>query len=164
VVSTSQVSRVLPAKIQQNIQIVARAEDIARVHIGDPIHIADLCRTAAVSQRALRNAFQVIHGTTPCRYLRALRMSEARKALLQPDPGNTTVTRVAMNFGFFELGRFAVEYRRMFGECPSATLRRAVAARRRPVGSEPGLMSQEYSPDDRPMPPRGSGERIPAHS
>jgi transcriptional regulator GlxA family with amidase domain len=152
---------VLPAKIQQNRQIVARVEDTVRVHIGDPMRISDLCRTVAVSQRALRNAFHAIHGTTPYRYLRALRMREARKALLQPDTGGATVTRVAMQFGFFELGRFAVEYRLTFGESPSVTLRRSSAARRDLAWAEPASVPLQYSAANviRFIPRRDSGRR-----
>jgi AraC-like DNA-binding protein len=35
-----------------------------------------------------------------------------------------TVGDVAMRHGFTHLGRFSVEYRRRFGEAPSATLAR----------------------------------------
>jgi len=34
------------------------------------------------------------------------------------------VTDFAMRFGFCQLGRFAIEYRSLFGETPSATLQR----------------------------------------
>jgi AraC-like DNA-binding protein len=33
-----------------------------------------------------------------------------------------TVTEIATGFGFLELGRFSVEYRKAFGESPSQTL------------------------------------------
>ena len=107
-------------------QIVEQIEDMARGQADEPLHIDDICRAAGVSQRTLRNAFQEIYGSPPYRHLRAMRMGEARKALLSPASSSQTVTEVAMHFGFLELGRFSVEYRRAFGECPSATLRRAV--------------------------------------
>jgi AraC-like DNA-binding protein len=54
-----------------------------------------------------------------------LRLSEARRALSSPVSTYATVTQIATDHGFVELGRFSVEYRRAFGEPPSATLRRA---------------------------------------
>jgi len=51
-------------------------------------------------------------------------LTEARRALLLAQDRNVTVTEIATDFGFAELGRFSVEYRAVFGECPSATLRR----------------------------------------
>jgi len=35
-----------------------------------------------------------------------------------------TVTEIANDHGFGELGRFAVSYRKLYGEAPSVTLRR----------------------------------------
>jgi hypothetical protein len=44
--------------------------------------------------------------------------------LLRMDPSNSTVTGIATDHGFWELGRLAVTYRALFGESPSETLRR----------------------------------------
>jgi AraC-like DNA-binding protein len=45
--------------------------------------------------------------------------------LRDADPGDgTTVTEVALRFGFAHTGRFAAAYRRRYGQAPSATLRR----------------------------------------
>ena len=111
-------------------QIVDRFEEIARANLGRSERIADLCEAAAISQRTLTRAFQAIHGTTPLRRLHALRLAGARKALLSADTASENVTQVALRFGFRELGRFAVDYRAVFGESPSETLRRSAGASR----------------------------------
>jgi AraC-like DNA-binding protein len=59
----------------------------------------------------------------PIRYLTFRRMHLARRALLTAD-SSTTVTRIATDHGFWELGRFAVAYHTLFGETPSDSLRR----------------------------------------
>jgi transcriptional regulator GlxA family with amidase domain len=64
-----------------------------------------------------------------------MRMREAREALLNPRSSAATVTLIAMQCGFLELGRFSVEYRSAFGESPSATLRRSVDEQTRYVGA-----------------------------
>jgi AraC-like DNA-binding protein len=104
--------------------LVEQAETLVLADLDEPLHISALCRALAVSERTLRKAFHKIHGLPPCRHLRMLRLSQARRALLSADCRLATVTGIAMYFGFMELGRFSVEYRKVFGESPSQTLHR----------------------------------------
>jgi len=60
----------------------------------------------------------------PTRYLWLRRVHLARRALGRADPATATVTEIATNYGFWELGRFSVAYRSLFGESPSSRLRR----------------------------------------
>ena len=47
--------------------------------------------------------------------------------LVEASVGDTTVGRVAYEHGFHHLFRFARDYRRIYGEAPSATLKRSPA-------------------------------------
>ncbi len=63
---------------------------------------------------------------SPKQYLLLRRMHLARRALRDSAPGETTVTDIATRHGFWQFGRFAGEYRSLFGEAPSTT---SIAAR-----------------------------------
>jgi AraC family ethanolamine operon transcriptional activator len=118
------ISVVQRRQVQRYQQIVDQFDAVARANLGKLVHIQDLCRVAGIKQHTLLRAFRAIHDTTPHRYLHALRLKGAREALLASDVDEETVTRLALRFGFRELGRFAVDYRAAFGESPSETLRR----------------------------------------
>jgi transcriptional regulator GlxA family with amidase domain len=122
-VTTTEQSITPPSRTRRD--LVERAETLALTSLDEPLHISALCGALAVSERTLRKAFRSIHGLPPCRHLRMLRLSHARRALLSADGNLVTVTEIATGFGFVELGRFSVEYRKVFGESPSQTLQRA---------------------------------------
>jgi len=105
--------------------IVRRAEQLMREHVGEAMSISQLSSIAGVSERSLRNAFYCVCTTGPKRYLRMLRLHQVRRSLRAAAVGTATVTHVATQHGFYELGRFAGEYRALFGEAPSETLQRA---------------------------------------
>jgi AraC family ethanolamine operon transcriptional activator len=105
-------------------RIVARADEHLRANLGRPVYAEDLCRVTEVSERSLFYAFQEIYGTSPLRYLKLRRLCQVRRGLQTADPQHETVTSIATHAGFWELGRFAAEYRQLFGELPSATLSR----------------------------------------
>lgn len=84
--------------------------------------IVDICTTVGVSERTLQYAFRAYVHMSPLAYLRMCRLNRVRKTLLAADPQTTTVTTVAMRYGFLHLGRFSLDYKRAFDEPPSATL------------------------------------------
>jgi AraC-like DNA-binding protein len=88
------------------------------------LYIGELCAEVGASNRTLRTCCQEHLGMSPTRYLWLRRMNLARRALRVADPATATVTEIATNYGFWELGRFSVAYRSLFGESPSASLSR----------------------------------------
>jgi AraC-like DNA-binding protein len=104
--------------------IMRRLEEVLEANPDRSLYLAELCAATGASDRTLRACCQEHLGMSPMRYLWLRRMHLARRALRRADPAATTVTKVATSYGFWELGRFSVAYRSLFGESPSATLRR----------------------------------------
>jgi AraC-like DNA-binding protein len=103
--------------------VLRKARDHVDANLKRPLRQADLARAAGVSARTLTRVFRECLGVSPMRYVRRIRLGAVHRDLLAGEPGSTTVTRVAMEYGFFRLGAFAGEYRREFQELPSETLR-----------------------------------------
>jgi AraC-like DNA-binding protein len=105
--------------------IVDRFRAVLEAHADLPITMPAISQMIGVSSRTLRLACQEQLGISPGQYVMLRRMRSARRALQQADPDVARVTDIATEHGFWELGRFAVKYRHIFGETPSMTLRRA---------------------------------------
>jgi AraC-like DNA-binding protein len=105
--------------------IISRFGEFLEMRREQPVYLIDICKAIGVSERTLRAACQEQFGLSPTRYLWLRRMYLARRRLAEAEARSTSVTEVAMANGFWELGRFAAEYRSLFGETPSMTLRRA---------------------------------------
>jgi AraC-like DNA-binding protein len=102
--------------------IVRKVEDWVDGQPPATIQIADICRVLHLSRRSLHRAFAETLGMGPARYLTLKRLAAVRTELRKSDPAAIKVTDTATKYGFWELGRFAREYRQMFGERPSETL------------------------------------------
>ena len=118
----------------QRSKVIAKFEDYLAARQYEPAYLAEICTAIGASERTLRTCCHEYFGMGPTHYLWLRRMHQARRALLGAEPQTTTVTAVATDHGFWELGRFSVDYRQLFGELPSASLRRpAGQARPAPV-------------------------------
>jgi AraC-like DNA-binding protein len=119
--------------------VITRFRDLMQASSDRALHVPEICQQIGVSERALRGCCQEYFGVGPRRYLILRRMHLAYQGLRAADPSSASVTEIATQFGFWELGRFAVEYRRIFGEPPSDTLRQPAP--------RPGLRGVRPAPD-----------------
>ena len=106
-------------------RVMRRLEEVLTSTPDRPLYMPQLCTTVGASYTMLRDCCQDYLGMSPKRYLWLRRMQLVRRALRIADAEKTTVTEIATDYGFWELGRFAVAYRSVFGEAPSAALRRS---------------------------------------
>ncbi|UGQ12286.1 AraC family transcriptional regulator [Yinghuangia sp. ASG 101] len=94
-------------------------------YTGPPPSVADIAAAAHVSKRTLQTHFRLYLGTTPQSHLRGVRLRRVHKELVDASAEDlpTTVTEVALRHGFQHMGRFAIQYRALYGRRPSETLR-----------------------------------------
>lgn len=102
---------------------VRRAEDYIHAHIGEAVRLSQIAAAAGCSVRSLQLAFRMFRNTTPIAMLKQARLEQAHAELLDAEPDATTVTEIAVKYGFYNLGRFAQDHKRVFGQSPSEVLR-----------------------------------------
>lgn len=103
---------------------VRRAAALIEERPEHPWRVEELAKAVGVSARTLQENFQHDRGLSPMEALRRIRLRRAHDELVVSDPGSTTVTDVAVGWGFGHLGRFSTAYRKAYAESPSSTLAR----------------------------------------
>jgi AraC family ethanolamine operon transcriptional activator len=110
--------------IPSSTRIVREVERYVEDNGDRPVHVSEICQNLKVRRRTLYRAFDDAVGTGPIGFLRAKRLSMVHLRLRQARSEKTGVVEIATELGFLELGRFAQQYRALFGEYPHETLRR----------------------------------------
>jgi AraC family ethanolamine operon transcriptional activator len=105
-------------------RVIARTLATIEAAQGRALFIDDLCRATEVSERTLRNVFHEYFGVGPMRLLKVRQLLEIRRALLAGDPAQGTVARIAARFGVWDFSLFARNYKALYGESPSESLRK----------------------------------------
>lgn len=103
-------------------------------HADHPLQIPDVCAASGMSKRGLENLFDDLIGIGPHEYILKQRLHDARLALLRARPSTGLVKQAALGAGFLHLGRFAHDYREVFGETPGETLAQLPSRRNDPSG------------------------------
>lgn len=115
-----------PGTWRSDADLVRTAIRLMRASADHRLSLADIARDLGIGPRRLQLAFQRESQPSPREVLANIRLEVARERLTRPDAGSS-VTDIALDSGFFHLGRFSHLYRRAYGELPSETLARARA-------------------------------------
>lgn len=108
---------------QHRKQVVERVKDYLHSRQNLPVTITELCQIAFVSRRTLQYSFESILGYSPLYFIRMTRLNQVRRALKNASE-DSSVNEIAEFWGFTHAGQFGSDYKKLFGELPSETLRR----------------------------------------
>ena len=99
--------------------IFRKAQDYIQANIHEQISILDLSKEIGISERNLRYVFTNKIGFGPKNYIHNLKLNKVRKELNKRRDEKVNV--LANNYGFWHAGKFASDYKKLFGELPSET-------------------------------------------
>jgi AraC family ethanolamine operon transcriptional activator len=112
-------------KAAKNQTKINRTIEYLKNHLADPVEIKTLAEISGVSWRTLQRIFIMEYGMAPKSFLNLLRLSKARRELLNGSRSEDSVGEIALQSGFFHLGRFSRDYLALYGESPRETKKHA---------------------------------------
>ena len=112
--------------LSQNSTIWEKLENYIETYKYRAIMVSELSQTAQISERSLYRLFHERFGITPKAYLNKLRLNGARSDLIKSSTSDTKIVHIANAWGFWHMGKFATDYKDLFGELPSETLHSAL--------------------------------------
>nr|WP_320191234.1 AraC family transcriptional regulator [uncultured Desulfobacter sp.] len=99
---------------------VHKARDIMISDIKNPPSLTELSRMVGVNRTTLSQCFRKVYGVTAFNFLRTFRLEESKRLL---QAGNRSVTQVAFEVGYAQQKTFSKEFKKYFGDTPSAFTR-----------------------------------------
>lgn len=103
---------------------IRRVETYLRDHLKQAVTMDEMAEAAGVSVRTLYYGFKEFREASPMKYLKSIRLAEARNVLLTLDPTHARIGQIAAQCGYQSLSQFSRDYRTQFGESARDTLKR----------------------------------------
>ncbi len=105
-------------------QAIAKTLEYIEENQTEDVTIGEICAATGTSWRTLDRAFLERFGIGPKAYLQRVRLCGARTQLAVSPRGTLLVSDIANKWGFWHMGQFARDYRKVYGELPSETLKK----------------------------------------
>ena len=109
--------------IPARIKAAKRSIDYIYANAAELPDLATLCDLSGVSERSLQQGFNDYLGIPPVQFLRLVRLNAVRRDLIKARGTKVKVSQLALHWGFIEFGRFSRDYKALFNELPSKTLK-----------------------------------------
>jgi AraC family ethanolamine operon transcriptional activator len=103
--------------------LVQQAEAFISANLDQPLTLEAICKAVKTSKSALSYGFHDIFGISPMAYLKLIRLNGVYRSLKASQPNSAAVSGIANQYGFWHMGHFSNDYKQMFGESPSETLK-----------------------------------------
>ncbi len=120
---TSEVDHHARQSLSKRQSVVTRAREHLLAHPDRAVTVPELCEQLHVSRRTLQYCFEDVLGMSPVQFMKAIRLNGARRHLRVAALTGRSVQDVASHWGFWHLSQFACDYRKLFAESPSETLK-----------------------------------------
>jgi AraC family transcriptional regulator len=111
---------------------VGRVIDKMRDNLSEPLTVDDMARAAMFSKFHFTRVFQRVTGTSPGRFLSAIRLQEAKRLLITT---RLNVAEISMRVGYNSVGTFSTRFTRSVGLSPTVYRRMGGYTQRIPVQS-----------------------------
>lgn len=102
---------------------VKKALHFIDTNLDEDISRDDLLEISGAKLRTLHFGFRQYLGMTPMHYIKRSRLRKVREELIMGSPETTTIHDIAAKWGFTNGSSFAHDYKLLFDELPSQTLR-----------------------------------------
>ncbi len=119
----SEESSDIPKANDQMVLFWDKIETYIETHKSRPIMISELSKAVGISERSLYRMFNDRFLLTPKAYLNTLRLNGVKNDLINISSSEKTITDIANNWGYWHMGQFAADYKKLFGELPSQTFK-----------------------------------------
>lgn len=109
----------IPTPVLKRHQIIRELETFTSENLAQPLTLKDLYTAIHTSPRTLSSAIQEVFGMSPMAYLKVKRLNGVRRAIKKAEPDEKTISHLANEWGFWSMGHFSQDYKKLFGESPS---------------------------------------------
>lgn len=99
--------------------------DYINNHKTDLTSVSQICENNNVTERTLRRWFKKEFELSPKQYLNKLRLNKVRQ-VLKNKSNYSNISEIAYEFNYWHMGQFAKDYKKLFNELPSHTLKKYV--------------------------------------